>query len=232
MDDFDRRGKSKSRKKLRNLVQYRDMNDEDFDEIMRDKELGIELSEALEERIEEKLKQFSEDYDITDLKINDMLVLRALIQAMISLEDYEQTLFSVRTQGVTSENIMMIEKIQKVMSDLRKSISDFQNDLNITRKVRKSDQEQSVIAYIDSLKEKARDFYQSRMSYIFCPKCNTLLGTIWTLYPEQERNKIALVCNHENEDGEVCGEKIIISTKELLDNRGTSNPEIMPESML
>lgn len=232
MDNFDKRGHSKNRNKLRNLVQFRDMDDEDFDKIMKEKELGIELSKALEERIEEKIKQFSEDYDISDLKINDMLVLRALIQALISLEDYEQLLFSVRSEGISADNILKVDKIQRVMSDLRRDISSFQNDLNITRKVRKSDQEQSVIAYIESLKSKARDFYESRMSYIFCPKCSTLLATIWTLYPEQERNKVALVCNHKLEDGSLCGEKVIVSTKELLENRGTNKVDTMPESML
>lgn len=232
MSEFNRKGKSISRQKMKNLVQYRDMPDEEFDELMEKKEFIVEASDVLEKRIEEKMQEFSQDYDISDLKINDMQILRGLIQALLSLEDYEQLLFVIRKEGITGENILLIDKMQGIVEKLRKSISDFQNDLNITRKVRKSDQEQSVIAYIESLKEKAREFYQSRMSYIFCPKCNTLLGTIWTLYPEQERNKIALVCNRKLADGSICGEKVIVSTKELLDNRGTNNKDVMPESLL
>ena len=186
----------------------------------------------MERRIEDKLKAFSDDYDLSDLKINDREILRGLIQAIISLEDYEQFLFKLRAGGISADNITTIDRIQKVMADLRKSISDAQNDLKITRRIRKSDQEASVIAYIDSLKEKARKFYESRMSYIFCPKCNTLLGTIWTLYPENDRNRVVLICDRKDHNGEVCGEKVVVGTKELLENRGTNKKEIMPESML
>lgn len=216
----------------RHLYQYRNMTDEEFETAIREKDLGMESSKELERRINEKLEQFSSDYDLSDLKINDKEVLRGLIQAIISLEDYEQLIFKIRSSGLSADNITLIDRMQKAMADIRKSISDAQNDLNITRKIRKSDQETSVIAYIDSLKEKARRFYESRMSYIFCPKCNTLLGTIWTLYPEQERNKIALVCNRIQEDGSPCGEKVVVGTKELIDNKGTNKKEVVPEAML
>lgn len=218
--------------KRRHLVQYKDMTDEEFQEAIEAKDFGIETSKILEKRIEDKLAQFSEDYDLSDLKINDREVLRGLIQAIISLEDYEQFIFRIRSEGLTTDNIVIIDRIQKTMADIRKSISDAQNDLNITRKVRKSDQETSVIAYIDGLKDKARRFYESRMSYIFCPKCNTLLGTIWTLYPEQERNKIALVCNRIQSDGTKCGEKIVVGTKEMLENKNTNKTGVAPESLL
>jgi hypothetical protein len=208
------------------------MSDEEFDQIMAKKEVGIESSKALESRIEQKWLQFSEDYDLTDLKINDREVLRGLIQAIISLEDYEQMMFRIRAEGMTVENLTVIDKIQKAMSDLRKGISDSQNDLNITRKVRKSDQESSVIAYIDGLKEKAKNFYESRMNYIFCPKCNTLLATIWVLYADQERNKVSLVCNRENHDGILCGEKVIVSIKDLIESRNTNKKEIVPDSIV
>ena len=231
-NNYNRIGKSTSPAKLRTLSQYKDMTVEEFNLAMSKKELSIESSKVLESRIEDKLEQFSEDYDLTDLKINDREVLRGMIQSIISLEDYEQYLFKLRAEGISPENILVIDKIQRVMSDLSKRISEAQNDLNITRKVRKSDKETSVIAHIDWLKEKARTFYASRMSYVFCPKCHTLLCTIWTLYPKQERNKIALVCERELDDGKVCGEKVLISTKELLDNRGTNDIQVMPESML
>lgn len=231
-ETFNRRGKSLNRNKLRNLAQYKNMEDEEFDKLMSEKEYGVEVSADFEKRISEKLSKFEEDYDISDMKINDMEALRGLMQAIISLEDYEQTLFKVRASGITAENIVMIDRIQKVMADLRKSISDYQNDLNITRRVRKSDQETSVIAYIESLKDKAKRFYESRMSYVFCPKCNTLLATIWTLYPNNDKNKLQFTCQREMPDGSICNEKVLVTTKELIDNRGTNNKEIMPESML
>jgi hypothetical protein len=118
------------------------------------------------------------------------------------------------------------------MSELRTDISKMNNDLNITRKVRKSDQDVSVLAYIEGLKKKAKEFAEMKMQYIFCPKCNMLLATIWTLFPHNERNKVALVCERDMGDGTKCGEKVIVGTTELLKNRGTNAPDITPESML
>src|SRR5512135_3742946 len=98
---------------------------------------------------------------------------------------------------------MLIEKLQRARSDLVKSISDMQNDLAITRKHRRSDQETSVLAYIESLKDKAKKFLESRQAYIFCPKCSTLLMTEWCLYPTAV-NKITLTCKQKDSEGNPC----------------------------
>jgi hypothetical protein len=230
MSEFDRRGKSKNPNKMRNLSQYKDMSDEEFNKLMEVKQIEVQTSKQFENRIEDKLAKFEEDYDLTDLKINDREILRALVQSLISLEDYEQMLFQVRGAGVSPDNIVLIDKIQRVMSDLRKDISNFQSDLAITRKHRKSDQETSVIAYIDSLKEKARKFYKSKMNYVFC-ECGSLLGTVWALYPESN-NKLTFVCQQKDKDGKECGKKTTVTTKELIENRNTNRKDIVPESLL
>lgn len=235
--DLENEGKKKGKtqgkiSRMRNLAQYKNLSDEEFREATEKKALGMVTSQAFEERIKRKLEEFEEDYDLSDMKINDRDTLRALIQAQISLEDYEQELFLIRSQGISDAGVFATDKISKMMSDLRADISKLQNDLDITRKVRKSDKEASALAYISSLQEKARRFYESKMSYIFCPKCNMLLGTIWTLYPNEERNKISLICGRVMPDGKTCGEKIVIGTKELVENRGTNKREITPESML
>lgn len=218
--------------RMRNLTQYRDLSDDQFAEAMKNKEVGMEHSEALEVRIDKKLKEFEDDYDLSDMKINDRDALRALIQAQITLEDYEQLLFSMRKQSLTESTFFMIEKLQKAMSDLRSDISKFQYDLNITRKIRKSDQDASVLAYMATVKDKAKRFYESKMSYIFCPKCDMLLATVWTMYPSDDRNKITLTCGRVHPDGTACGHKITVGTNELLKGRGTNKKEITPESFL
>lgn len=230
-DDGKKQKKSGKIKRMRNLAQYRDLSDEQFADIMAKKVVSSNSAEAFEERIARKLAEFEQDYDLSDLKINDRDTLRALIQAHITLEDYEQHLYFIRSGGISEQTIFAIEKFQKAMSDLRSDISKLQTDLNITRKIRKSDQDVSVMAYIGKLLKQAKEFYEAKMSYVFCEKCNMLLGTIWTLYPEEERNKIALVCNRPMADGSKCGHKTIIGTKELLAKRGTNKLEITPESM-
>lgn len=229
-ETFDRRGKSTNKNKLRHLAQYRNMSDEEFDTLMVDKEVGLAVSQDFEKKIEQKIAQFSEDYDLSDLKINDKEILRGLIQAIISLETYEQMLFNLRADGITPENIIVVEKLQKTVAELRKSISDYQNDLNITRKSRKSDQETSVLAYIESLKDKARRFIESRHSYVYC-ECGMLLSTVWTLYPE-ENNVMKFKCHRKLDDGSFCGKVTQVTSKQLLENRGTNRKDIVPESLI
>jgi hypothetical protein len=235
-DNYDLNSKSGKRSgkisRMRNLAQYKNLSDDEFEKAVAPKEAGIEQSRVFEDRIAKKLQEFEDDYDLSDLKINDRDTLRALIQAQISLEDYEQHMFKLRSGGVTDDIIFASDKLSKIMSDLRGDISKFQFDLNITRKVRKSDRDVSVLAYIDDLKEKAHKFYESKMSYIFCPKCDMLLGTIWTMFPDDSRNKIALVCGRTYPDGTKCGEKVIVGTQELLKNRGTNSKTVTPESMI
>jgi hypothetical protein len=224
--------RKQSKAQLRNMVQYRSLSDEDFDKMFEEKQSSMVTSEDFEERIQKKIEEFSQDYDIDDLKINDKETLRAFVQAIIALEDYEAFVFDIRTSGEISQaNINVVDRVSKIMSDLRKDISRFQEDLNITRKIRKSDKESSVVSYIANLKEQARQYYESKMSYIFCPECNMLLGNLWVLYPE-ENNKITLKCSRIMNDGSRCGNTVTVTTKELMDRRGTNKPEITPEALL
>lgn len=231
MEKFDGRGKSRNINKLRNLPQYKNMSDDEIRLIVEGKEKEEDFSVQLEKRIKDKLDKFEEDYDLSDLKINDHEVLRGMIQSIIALEDHEQTMYNLRTNGITPDNVLLLDKLSKICSDLRKDISNAQNDLSITRKHRKSDRETSTLAYIENLIEKGHKFYQSRMSYMFCPKCNTLLGTIWTLYPESG-NSIKLTCQQKDKNGKPCGNVLTITTKEMMQKRGTNNTEVMPDSML
>jgi hypothetical protein len=229
--NFDFTKNDGKKRRQRNLRQYKDLSDEQFEEVIAKKALGIEPSVEFEKRISKKWAEFEEDYDLSDLKINDRDTLRALIQTQISLEDCEQLYFKIRSEGLSENQLFSTEKLSKTMSDLRADISKMNNDLNITRKVRKSDQDVSVLAYIESLRKKAKEFAESKYQYIFCPKCNMLLASVWTLYPHNDRNKIALICERDLGDGQKCGEKVIVSTAELLKNRGTNKLEITPESM-
>lgn len=222
---------SESKKRYRNLTQYRDMTDEEFDAMWEVKVTGIETVKEFENRIQRKIDEFAEDYDLGDLKANDKLTLRALAQAYITLEDLESYSFNQRVEGIEEDSILAMDKISNMMSRLRSDISNMQNDLKITRKVRKGDKEESVINYIEDLKLKAKKFYEQKMMYIFCPKCGMLLATMWFLYPDYKTNYIDMTCHRPMPDGKICGERFTISTKDLLNNRGSNRPDLMPEGM-
>jgi hypothetical protein len=225
------RAGSISRNRMRNLVQYRNMTDEEFDDAISRLGQGISQSVEYEKRIEKKIGEFGSDYDLNDLKINDMLTLRALAQAYITLEDYERYAYNVRSseEGLSLDIMIEMEKLNSIMSSLRKDISNLQTDLNITRKLRKGDKQESVISEVERLKEKAKEFYEQRMSYIFCDKCNMLLATAWFHYP-YGRNKLSFTCNRELENGEKCGNVVTVTSKDLMEKRGVNTPSIVPES--
>jgi hypothetical protein len=222
-----------NRKKLRNLKQNKDLSDDEFEDMFEKKYLSVEKSNVFEKQINDKLKEFEQEYDLSDMKVNDRASLRALVQAVIALEDYEQLLFQLRTndEGINADNIYAFDRINKVMSDLREDINKLQAELKISRRSRKSDSDSSFIDYLESVKAKAKQFYEAKMSYMYCPKCKTLLGTIWTLYPEEPKNKIRLVCNREIDDKIFCDGEIVVGTKEMLDNKGSNHPELMPLRM-
>ena len=224
--------RQQSRNQLRNMKQYRSLTDEEFDKMFSDREKTSPDLEEFEVRIAKKLQEFSQDYDIDDLKINDKETLRAFIQTIIALEDYERFIFNIRNlEDISQANVNVVDRVSKIMSDLRKDMSRFQQDLNIDRRTRKTDKESSVISYIANLKDQARQYFESKMSYILCPECSMLLATVWVLYPESD-NKITLKCNRTLNDGSLCGKVFTVTSKELAARHGTNKPESLPESLL
>lgn len=219
-----------NRKKLRNLRQYKDLEEDIFENLITQKELGREQSADFETRIAKKLAEFAEDYDLSDQKVNDKLSVRLLIQKYIALEDYEQLSYEIRSQGLDLDSIIEFEKLNSLMSNMTSDIIKLQNDLGISRKARKGDQETTVLAELDRLKLKAKEFYEKKMMYVFCPKCNSLLATTWFLYPGEKYNKIQLVCNQKDNFGEICGEKFTVTSQELLSMRGANSMSI-PEAI-
>jgi len=204
------------KKRLRSLKQYKNLSDEEFEEIylaIKDKHLKNAI---FERRIKEKITEFEQDYDISDLKMNDKLTLRALIQAMLALEDYEQASYKLQRSLLKDKDeqveadIATLEKISKIMNSLRTDISRMQEDLKITRKTRKGDREESVAAYIENVKDRAKKFFESRVARVFCPNCKTLIGTVWVLYPKENENRFWFYCKR-------CDKKLIITYPQLME---------------
>jgi hypothetical protein len=217
----EQRQPSMSKIRFRNLKQYKDLSDDEFDDIWEQKTTGIESIKEFENRIQKKIDEFSKDYDLDDLKINDMMSLRALAQAYITLDDLENYSYEFRKGGIDPSRVMEMEKVNNVMSGIKRDISNLQGDLKISRKLRKGDKEESLVNYLEDLKIKAKTFYQEKMTYIFCPKCKMLLFTGWFHFPEKE-NHVTLVCNRKLQDGSFCGEKVKITSKELMEKHGVN----------
>lgn len=219
-----------SRNRLRGLKQFRDMSDEEFNEFMDEKESSVEHVKDFEERIKKRMDEFSEDYDLDDMKINDRNTLRNLVQASIKLEDFERVSYKIMYAegGLDDVDVLRMDKINNMMSILRKDISTMQNDLNITRKVRKGDENLSVVSELERLKLKAKEFIEAKLQYVFCENCSELVGNFWVLYPEA-KNKFSFTCKRKLANGEECGHVTTVYSKDILANRGVNRPELVPD---
>lgn len=215
---------------LKNLPSMKNKTPEELQELYRQKIEEKMKQESWEEAKEKIMQEYANNYDLDDLKPNDLASLESLIHATIMLRTYESQMREISSDGTNYENIPIIEKLGKVCSELRSDISKLQDDLKITRKTRKNDKEESVLTFIDGLKEKARKFYTAKTQWIFCPKCGMLLANVWWLYPNSKSNKIFLRCQREMPDGQVCGQEIMISAKELTELGGTNKQDI-PDSL-
>jgi len=118
----------KYKKRIRNLKQYRDMTDEEFDtafENLVDDNPVVNFPRRsipeMEKLIDEKLNDFTQDYDLSDMKINDRLVLRNLIRSIISLEDLENVFVTLR-ENFDKDSVLIMDRVANVMSRLRSDI--------------------------------------------------------------------------------------------------------------
>jgi hypothetical protein len=215
----------------RKLAQYRNMSDSEFEEAMIQKDLGISTSKLFELRIKKHIDALKEDYDLSDLKPNDWNQIRSLAQCQVDLEDINLQMWNVKNAGGQQWDMIAYTQLSKMRNDLVKTISDIQDDLQITRKIRKNDQEISTINYLESLKKKAKRFSDAKMKKILCPKCNRWISSLWFLYPSAKKTFIQIQCETELEDGSKCGEIIKLSSKDLIEMPASNNDELLPVSL-
>ncbi|MHA1802571.1 MAG: hypothetical protein ACTSWJ_12615 [Candidatus Heimdallarchaeaceae archaeon] len=215
----------KSKGSLRNLAQYKNLSDEEFDIVWEERQAKalttFKPKQELEDRILDMMELFREDYALDDLKFNDTQVLRALIRALLTLSDYEDTLYDEQQEGVGADNLRVVGELNKFISALRKDISDMQRDLNITRKTRKEEKEDSIEAYIKNIQEKADRFYKNKVYRAICPECGMMLFDGWFLYPDED-NKLIVECGRmverkEEDEAVKCTGRLELTSSELRD---------------
>jgi len=176
--------------------------------------------EADEKAIVAKIDEFGQDYDLSELKINDKIILRQLVQAIISLEVLEK-LFATLRNNVTDKNVLVIDRVATVMNKLRADISKMQDDLKLTRKTRLESVEENFAIWLDSTKKKAMSFYKEKHLYVFCSKCKRLLATVWLLYPGG-KNVLSLECKNPE-----CGEITTVTLSELYQTDGKNIKDLV-----
>lgn len=221
------------KKSLRNLVQYKNLSEEEFEEVYQSLIKKTEeerlADEKYRKRFHKKLKDFEKDYDLSDLKPNDKEMLFSLIDGILTLEDLEVHSRKIRQKdSLTDDDTKTLKDLSYTISRVRGDVSDIQDDLRIARKERETEEDVSVLNYIEDLKKKAQKFYRKKLNYVFCPKCEQLIFTGWFLHPEEE-NIVKLTCGRtiRNDKGneEICGHRFEVTSKELIKNKNKNLEE-------
>jgi hypothetical protein len=211
----------KTIEQLRNLPQYRNKSDEELEEIL------VEiLTPDTEERVAEVMKDFEKNYDLSDMSANDMLDLNNLAYYYVYHEDLSKQLDEEIRDGSTRQ----VDSLMKIIERVGKRINDIQTSLSITRKQRKGDKEEDIVAAWEDIKTRAKKLLQDRLSYIYCPKCKMLLANVWFLYPEEQKNAVRLRCNRivDSDTGEVCGHEFTVTSKSLSENKNKNLDGVLP----
>jgi hypothetical protein len=214
----EQKKRNTSLKQLMVLKQYQGLSEEEVIERYLDsKSEDFDRVEALKDKM-------AEDYDLTDLNANDKASLDDLCGLYIRVEDMDKLISAEMKKD--EPDMYNIQNMSKTVSQWRDSISRIQVDLNITRKARKGDNETSVVAEFNSVKERAAKMLDERLSYIYCEKCNMLLSTSWFLYPD-DSNSITVTCGRET-NGKKCGYRTTVSSKFLKEHKNINLVDKLP----
>lgn len=189
------RGKSVA--SLRNLPQYKDMTDEEILEAVK--------SKSFEERVQARLDQLAQDYDISDMKYNDHVLIRRWATLSERLEEEEED-FRVRKEEMSSNDGLREEQR---LSGMQRDIINIQEALNITRAKRRDTTEDNPRLLYEDIKSRAAKFLNDRLAYIKCPKCGMILCTVNFLYPDRN-NLVNLDCGK-------CEERFEVTSTEIVD---------------
>lgn len=120
--------------------------------------------------LNEKLSTYLETYEVDDLnRANDLSSLRQLAQYEIIIENMQGELASIKNSGSDTKRI---KDLSTALRDAVNSYTSLQTTLGIDRKKRQSDSEESVVSYIDKLKDQAKKFLDARFSVLRCSACN------------------------------------------------------------
>jgi hypothetical protein len=183
----------------------------------------------VKDRAQVLYNNLGKDYDLTDLNENDRVSVMDWCTIMVRIEDLEREVSNVMTNDTSNDKWNTIEKINRILTTLRSSASTYQSDLSITRKARKGDNDTSVVAFIDNIKQRARQMLDERLSYIYCPKCRELLATTWFLFPDVNGgNSITLTCGRTLDNGKICGHRFTVTSKELSEKGNRNLTEVLP----
>lgn len=207
-------------KRLRNLPAFKGKTDEELIEHIkrmspkarkprRTKEQmrGIpepehsQLPKDYDKRYNEKLNQLKVEFGIDMNDANDAENIRILVRLLIQLEDVDSRITTAA--GEKFLDTKSFKELGEFQKSLVNGITDIQDKLGITRKVRKERQVDDIPQYLKEIRRKAREFWNRTTTSVMCEKCQIELARYWLNFPD-----LATKAAFELECWK-CGEKVV-----------------------
>ncbi len=133
--------------------------------------------------VKAKLETYLDTYELDDLnRANDLASLRQLAHFEIIIENLQSELSSIKSSGSDTKRV---KDLNAALRDAVNSYTSLQTTLGIDRKKRSSEAEESVISYIDKLKDQAKKFWSFRLSSLKCEDCNLTLAKYYVYVKER-----------------------------------------------
>lgn len=192
-------------KKLKNLRMFRDKTDEQIIEYLKSRPPKI-IREPTEDRaynarFAEKFESLKNEYEFDMNDSNDIESLSQLVRHMIQAENIDKQIIELQAQ---KEYDMDSSRLLKNLGDFQRtvltSITELQDRLGITRKIRKERQIDDIPQYIGGLKKRAKEFFDRKTISIRCNKCEIEYARFWLNFPQLTKSLSAEIeCWHCHE---------------------------------
>jgi len=157
---------------------------------MSDEEIMAAVNkESLEEKVGARIEKLGEEYDLSDMKYHDLLVLQRFFTALVRLEDAERELADRYDKLTPNEKA----REESALSTLRNDVLKMQNELGISKLRRNEQVEDNPMVLFADIRQRAKRFLDERLCWVNCKKCGMQICKVHFTYPKAD-NYLRLVC--------------------------------------
>lgn len=190
--------------KLRNLRPYKGKTDEEIIASIKAREsrpkpilrLGAPKEKSYDSRFNEKMKILLKEFELDMNNSNDKEALSSLVRQQIQSEKVAEDIDALQQQdNMSKDDYARLKALGDFQRSVITSITDLQEKLGITRKVRKEKAVDDIPQWIDAVLERAKEFYEGKTVAVECPKCVIELFKYWVNFPKEKNNiNLELTC--------------------------------------
>lgn len=196
-------------KKLKNLRMFKDKSDDEIIAYMnsRPPKTDVTLKKTsidYEKAFKDRMSTLQRDYGVDMNDSNDVEALRSLVRHLLQAEAADRQIRGLQElDHLTDEDVRTLKNLGDFQRGIQTTISDLQDKLGITRKVRKEKSVDDIAQYIQKVRRQAKDLYDRKTIVIKCEKCSIELARFWLNFPN-----VAQKISFESECWR-CKEKVI-----------------------